>query len=506
MRYLITITFLFNFQYIILIIPACLWQESAIAQAPSLSCVSVNINGDVQLNWTPPSDTCGIFNSYYIYAADSLSGSYILITTIANFGQTTYIHIGAGADTSAVYYYIVNNSGCASNISDTIQADNVQPGTVMIDTVSVDPLTGLATISWIPSSLFDVNGYIIYIANAFGGWDSIATVFGRDSTFFIYPNSNAGTASESYSIAAVDQCGNTGPIGTEHNTIYLSNSLDTCQGESTLEWNEYINWINGVAEYNIYVSENGGPDSLLGTTTTTQFIHTGLVKTTTYCYIIQAVDGSGLKTSSSNIICGFTDNISNSGSAFLLTVRARDSVKNFLQWNEDGNWPGLVSYYNIYRSIDAGAYVLIDNLPFGTVSYTDSLEPLWDYRNGKGNFCYYIEPVKASGDRYGCVDTSNVVCVEQVPRFIVPNTFTPNGDGINDEFTPVKVFIDKTDYLFIIYNRWGQKIFETNDFYKGWDGINKGKRVPMGVYVYYFKFKIRKGIRIEKTGTITLLR
>jgi len=492
MRYLIIITLLFNFQ-------------SAIAQAPLLSCVSVNTNGDVQLSWTPPSDTCGIFNSYDIYTAPSLFGPYILLTNISNFGQTTYNHIGAGADISSVYYYIVNNSGCASNISDTIQADNVKPGTVTIETVSVDSLTGLATISWIPSSEFDVYGYIIWIANATGGWDTVAKVFGRDSTFFINLNSNAGAESELYMISAIDQC-NGGFFGIGHNTIYLSTSLDTCEGESTLEWNEYINWPSGVAEYNIYVRENGGPDLLLGTTADTQFIHTGLVKTTTYNYFIQAIDGSGLKTSLSNIKYVFTDTVSNSDNTFILTVEVRDSVKNFLQWNEGGNWLGLISSYNIYRSIDGGAYNLIDNRPFGTVSYTDSLEPLLDYRNGKGDFCYYIEPVKAPGDRYGCVDISNIVCVEHVPRFIVPNTFTPNGDGINDEFKPVKVFIDKTDYLFIIYNRWGQNIFETNDFYKGWDGKHRGKRAQMGVYVYYFKFRIRGDIPIEKTGTITLLR
>ena len=85
----------------------------------------------------------------------------------------------------------------------------------------------------------------------------------------------------------------------------------------------------------------------------------------------------------------------------------------------------------------------------------------------------------------------------------IPNVFTPNGDGLNDVFIPN--MDDCTDLkLFVIYNRWGEKMFETNEK-KGWDGNYKNHLAPYGVYVYYIEFNTLWGIRIYK-GSVTLIR
>lgn len=85
--------------------------------------------------------------------------------------------------------------------------------------------------------------------------------------------------------------------------------------------------------------------------------------------------------------------------------------------------------------------------------------------------------------------------------FYIPNTFTPNGDGLNDVF-----FLAGAECLerkrLEIYNRWGQLIFETDDpFNEFWDGTYKGKEVPQGVYPYIFYH-----YRGQRKGTITLFR
>ncbi|MFH1320539.1 MAG: gliding motility-associated C-terminal domain-containing protein [Bacteroidota bacterium] len=574
------------------------------AQSPSLRCLSVDLNGDVQLTWMPPSDTCGSFNSYDIYYSTSISGTYTLVGSVTNFGQTTYTHDSTGADASSVYYYVQSNSGCPSNISDTLQtifltvtntvigtanlswnslhtpsipsssglyviyredtsgsrllidslfqifsysdtitvckdsiisfqieiqdssgcisassiayleSDDKQPGVVIIDTISVDA-SGLATISWTPSSSYDVVGYIIYSSTGQGTGDSIDFVSGMNNTYYVDLNSNPGALSEPYSIAAIDSCGNRGIIGVEHNTIFLTNVLNTCTRECTLSWNKYINWPSGVSDYYIYVSENGGLFFLLGTADSTQYTQTGLIETISYCYVVRAVDNSGQKTSTSNILCGFTDTISNVEISFELTVQATYSVTNSLslQWDENVAWLGLADSFDIYRNINNGIFdpIPIARLPFSTTSYTDDV---FSFRDETGDFCYFIVSVKTTNDIYGCVDTSNIACASQIPKFIVPNAFTPNGDNINDVFPIIrdneekfaKIFIDVTDYLFIIYNRWGQKIFETNNPDQGWDGLFNGFPIQNDAYVYYFKFSIKNGIPIEKTGTITLLR
>ncbi len=83
----------------------------------------------------------------------------------------------------------------------------------------------------------------------------------------------------------------------------------------------------------------------------------------------------------------------------------------------------------------------------------------------------------------------------------VPNSFTPNGDGNNEMFNIVsKMPCDK--YILIIYNRWGEEIFKTDDpLNVGWDGYNNGIESPEGIYVY-----LLKGTNTQKTGNILLAR
>jgi gliding motility-associated-like protein len=70
----------------------------------------------------------------------------------------------------------------------------------------------------------------------------------------------------------------------------------------------------------------------------------------------------------------------------------------------------------------------------------------------------------------------------------VPNAFTPyNSDGINDVFKPKLIGVH--DYRFMIFNRWGDKIFETTDRELGWDGYVKGNLCQQDVYVYKIIFK-----------------
>jgi len=444
--------------------------------------------------------------NYIINREDTITGSLIVQDSV--FQAYTYADtFMTCSDTISYQVHIVDSTGCisASSIA-ALNPDFQQPASISIDTVSVDTLTGLATISWTASSSFDVVGYIIYIANNFGGWDSIDVVLGKNNTFYMDLNSNVDTSSGMYNVAAYDGCGNNSVFGNGHNTMYLSGVLDTCAGEVTLSWNEYVNWPSGIDQYDIFMNSSGGTYQNVGYTTSNQFVYGGLKKDTVYCFIVRATGVTIPKSSSSNKICSYIDTVQTAGTPFQLSAEAQDSIKNTLYWNEDPYWAGLVSSYSIYRSTDGGTYQLIRNELFGTTIYVDSLEPLSAFRYGMGEFCYFVVPDKSSGNRYGCIDTSNVECVSQFPKYVVPNTFTPNGDGLNDIFLPIRVFIDKQNYLFIIYNRWGQKLFETTDPEEGWTGYLKDFVLPNDAYVYYVTFLIKGEIPIEKAGTVILMR
>ena len=87
----------------------------------------------------------------------------------------------------------------------------------------------------------------------------------------------------------------------------------------------------------------------------------------------------------------------------------------------------------------------------------------------------------------------------------IPTAFTPDGNGLNDVFrVPLS---NKNKFIRLqVYNRWGEKVFETKDISKGWDGSLKGKLQPVGVYVYFLNMESLNGNKITKHGVITLIR
>jgi gliding motility-associated-like protein len=96
----------------------------------------------------------------------------------------------------------------------------------------------------------------------------------------------------------------------------------------------------------------------------------------------------------------------------------------------------------------------------------------------------------------------NVTCQE--PEIFVPNSFTPNNDQQNDILYVRGSTIESL--YFALYDRWGEKIFETEDKEKGWDGIYNGQKVPPGVFAYYLKAVCFDQSEFIKKGNITVIR
>ncbi|MDA9774090.1 gliding motility-associated C-terminal domain-containing protein [Saprospiraceae bacterium] len=88
----------------------------------------------------------------------------------------------------------------------------------------------------------------------------------------------------------------------------------------------------------------------------------------------------------------------------------------------------------------------------------------------------------------GCTDTLiREICVENVVNLYMPNIFTPDGDGLNDLFTPQGLGI--MNFSMLIYDRWGNQVFKSNNINESWDGSFKGKRVQQGVYAIVVEFE-----------------
>ena len=118
-----------------------------------------------------------------------------------------------------------------------------------------------------------------------------------------------------------------------------------------------------------------------------------------------------------------------------------------------------------------------------------------------------IYTVEVSKNSCSISDTTRVYEVEA--WVYLPNAFTPNGDGLNDEFKvsdPTNII----DFSMLIYNRRGEVVYQTSDMFEGWDGKHLGQPAYHETYIwdvsytYYNEFDIL--IAVSKRGFVTLIR
>jgi gliding motility-associated-like protein len=98
---------------------------------------------------------------------------------------------------------------------------------------------------------------------------------------------------------------------------------------------------------------------------------------------------------------------------------------------------------------------------------------------------------------------SNEVEIIPATSLYIPNTFTPNGDGMNDTFGVAGEAIK--DFQMQIFNRWGQLIYETDNANDRWDGTHNGQKVQMGTYVYRVVASEASGRKLTKEGNLNVI-
>jgi gliding motility-associated-like protein len=148
---------------------------------------------------------------------------------------------------------------------------------------------------------------------------------------------------------------------------------------------------------------------------------------------------------------------------------------------------------------------------------------LWNFGDGSANsieFEPFHEFPSEEGGIYGVslTVTSPEGCVDEFTRFIdvkqdynifVPNAFTPDANGKNEIFTPILDGFDEQGYTLLIFNRWGQLVFESHNMEIGWDGsfAQRYDQAQDGVYTWKVVAKVKKsGLRKEYVGHVSLLK
>lgn len=164
---------------------------------------------------------------------------------------------------------------------------------------------------------------------------------------------------------------------------------------------------------------------------------------------------------------------------------------------------------NIVTDLDNYVEVIDRSMYGETVTWTVNDEP-WEHRNYLNIDRAFDEYVitQTTTTQFNCNDsTTKVLPIKPILRVFIPNSFTPNKDGINGTFMPVLYAADKEFFEFRVYDRWGELLFYTQDQTQGWDGTYKGVGVASGVYSYVIKVRNLEKTKIEPfMGTVTLLR
>jgi gliding motility-associated-like protein len=94
---------------------------------------------------------------------------------------------------------------------------------------------------------------------------------------------------------------------------------------------------------------------------------------------------------------------------------------------------------------------------------------------------------------------------ECISYYHIPSAFSPNGDNLNDVFKPT--LKNYQDYSMVIYNRWGEELYRSENPDMGWDGIYQGKEVSNGVYMYSIRFITTENGQFQTVkGLVNVLR
>ncbi|HNG08365.1 MAG TPA: gliding motility-associated C-terminal domain-containing protein, partial [Chitinophagales bacterium] len=99
---------------------------------------------------------------------------------------------------------------------------------------------------------------------------------------------------------------------------------------------------------------------------------------------------------------------------------------------------------------------------------------------------------------------SNVFCKSPTPKFFIPNAFAPT--GYNKNIKPFLLFAIDKDYEWIVFNRWNQVVFKTNDINAAWDGYYKGEIAPFDSYTFVATYTGKDNVVYKEKGTFLLIR
>jgi gliding motility-associated-like protein len=506
--------------------------------------VATPIGNAVQLHWNP--SKCPQVTGYSIYRhygcykwihAPCEIGvpfytGYIFIGSTKGINDTTYLdnNGGKGLAPGIDYDYMVvanypfpdADVSLASNdtcvlikrevpVIVNVSVDNTDAanGNIFIrwtkplaDTANLDTIKNKGPYSYVLKRATGISG-----AN-FATVDSVSSKYFKSPTDTTFKDALLNTTNIGYNYRVDLYCDTNKFIGSSAtaSSIYLSIKPDN--NVLHLSWNSDVPWNDSL--YSIYRKPPlPYPQVFSFLATVPGTIHTyndsNLTNGSSFCYYVKSTSQYPGTTildplyDSSEIMCAAPkDTIPPCGPKFNAFAQC-SSYSDSLIWNNPDYTcsrihNNLLLYEIFYTPVEGGDMQLIatiNNLA-DTVFVRDSL-------TSSVAGCYAVVAV----DSFGNQSAPNTLCIDNCPEYVLPNVFTPNGDGKNDFFTPILPYRFIKDIDIDIFNRWGELMFTTIDPNINWNGNDQSTGKPCPDGVYYYVCQVHE-IHVTGIKTITL--
>jgi gliding motility-associated-like protein len=491
-------------------------QVTVVAPAP-LNPTATPSGNSIVLAWDQ--SACSNATGYKIYRHQGPTGyvapycevgvpaatGYVLIGTTTGWTTSTFIDNTSLVHGEEYCYMVVacfvNNGNAVSypSVEFCTRLNKDVPIITRVDVNETDLATGQDTIKWFnPTELNDTTqwqGPYHYKVYGGAGFNNAFNLLFTTPTsnnialtqdFYAHPNHNTETTPNSYRIDLYgnDLAGDEQLVGSTNNASSIFLSIAPNDNQNGLSWTYQVPWQND--SFQVYRFNDGTLFwDYIGSSLTSTYVDSGLINGVEYCYYVRAYgkyadpDLPRPLINDSQEECSSPIDRTPPCPPVLDVEGSCGLLQNAIEWSNPNNScsDDAIQYNLYYTAIDSGEYVLLQSF----YSEFDTTY-LHEQENGSIAGCYVVTAIDTFGNESLY---SNEVCVDNCPEYILPNVFSPNGDGFNDFFVPFP-YRHVEDINMEIYTRWGNIVFKTSDPDISWDGISQQSNEPLLDGVYYY--------------------
>ncbi len=481
---------------------------TVVAPAP-LDPSATPIGDAIQLNWSP--SICSNATGYQIYRRSGLFGftpdncetgvpgytGYALVGSTSGLGSTSYLDNNGLIIGNQYCYMVVATFGDGALSYASVEfcavLDRQVPVITHVSVGETDATAGIDTVRWSNAYALDTiarpgpyqfklyRGNGLTTANTLLWTSSLHPFLAHPDTSYLDTDLNTRDQPHVYRVE-LHGAGGTELIGSSSPASSVFISTLPNDEQITVQWALNTPWNNSL--YEVY-RDIAGTWTLIGTSTTGSFTETGLDNGTTYCYLVKSTGAYSDPAivapliNFSQEVCGTPVDLTPPCAPVVSIENDCEVPLNTLIWNNPNNsCADDTELYQVYYADSLNApFVLI-------ATVTSSEDTVFTHANGSSVAgCYQVTAVDSVGNESEFVTP---VCGDNCPEYELPNVFTPNGDGQNDQFGPFLPYLGVLEIDLQIFNRWGQVVFRSNDPDINWRGtyLESDQPVPDGVYYY----------------------